>query len=48
MSYVALLAEKTDMGEGDLYEMMTYLLVVIFSAVIMIVWLKRRGKRSRK
>lgn len=40
----------TDSGAGDLYEMMTYLLVIIISAVIMVYWLKRRGrsKRSKK
>ncbi|MBW5445037.1 hypothetical protein GE107_03020 [Cohnella sp. CFH 77786] len=43
-----LLAEKTDMGNGDLFEMLTYLLVVLVSAVVMIVWLKRRGRRKRK
>jgi len=32
----------------DAYEMMTYLLVIIISAVIMTVWLKRRAKRKRK
>jgi hypothetical protein len=48
MAYIGWLAEQTDMGEGDLFEMMTYLLVVLVSAVIMIFWLKRKGKRSRK
>jgi antibiotic biosynthesis monooxygenase (ABM) superfamily enzyme len=42
------LSEKVDMGNGDLYEMMTYLLVVLISAVVMTVWLKRRGRRKRK
>lgn len=37
---------STDSGAGDLYEMMTYLLVIIFSAIIMVAWLKRRGKRK--
>jgi hypothetical protein len=36
-----------DSGNGDLYEMMTYLLVVLISAVIMVAWLKRKGKRNR-
>jgi hypothetical protein len=48
MAMVGMLAEQVDMGNGDLFEMMTYLLVVIFSAVIMTLWLKRRGKRNRK
>ncbi|WP_277424217.1 hypothetical protein [Cohnella candidum] len=43
-----LLAEKVDMGNGDLFEMMTYLIVILISAVVMILWLKRRGKRKRK
>jgi hypothetical protein len=40
--------QKADMGNGDLYEMMTYLLVVLISAVVMTIWLKRRGRRKRK
>lgn len=42
------LAEQTDMGNGDLYEMMTYLLVVLISAVIMIAWLKRKGRSGKR
>ncbi|WP_169306569.1 hypothetical protein [Cohnella pontilimi] len=42
------LAEKVDMGNGDLFEMLTYLVVILISAVVMIVWLKRRGRRKRK
>ena len=36
----------TDSGAGDLYEMLTYLLVIIISAVIMVFWLKRKNKRK--
>ncbi|WP_255654518.1 hypothetical protein [Cohnella sp. REN36] len=36
----------TDSGAGDLYEMLTYLLVIIISAFIMIAWLKRKNKRK--
>ncbi|WP_281384949.1 hypothetical protein [Cohnella nanjingensis] len=36
----------TDSGAGDLYEMLTYLLVIIISAVVMVVWLKRKNKRK--
>ncbi|WP_268747693.1 hypothetical protein [Cohnella kolymensis] len=32
----------------DVYEMMTYLLVIVISAVVMTIWLKRRNKRKRK
>lgn len=39
---------STDSGAGDLYEMMTYLLVIIISAFVMVIWLKRRGKRKRR
>jgi hypothetical protein len=42
------LAEKVDMGNGDLFEMLTYLLVILISAVVMTIWLKRRGRRKRK
>lgn len=38
----------TDMGNGDLYEMMTYLMVIIISAFIMTIWLKRKGRNKRK
>ncbi|MFC5703821.1 hypothetical protein ACFPVX_21250 [Cohnella faecalis] len=31
----------------DPFEMMTYLLVILISAVVMTVWLKIRGKRKR-
>jgi len=39
---------STDSGAGDLYEMMTYLLVIIISAIVMVIWLKRKGKRNRR
>lgn len=35
-------------GNGDLYEMMTYLLVILVSAVVMIVWLKRKGRSGKR
>lgn len=31
----------------DVYEMMTYLLVIIFSSIIMVAWLKRKAKRKK-
>lgn len=37
----------TDSGAGDLYEMMTYLLVIVISAIIMIYWLRRKGRNKR-
>lgn len=40
--------EKDPQNMGDVYEMMTYLLVIIVSAVVMTIWLKRRAKRKRK
>lgn len=43
-----MLTEKVDMGNGDVFEMLTYLLVVLISAVVMTLWLKRRGRRNRK
>lgn len=36
----------TDSGAGDLYELLTYLLVILISAVVMVVWLKRKNKRK--
>lgn len=41
-------ADTTDMGNGDLYEMMTYLIVIIVSAIVMTIWLKRKGRNKRK
>jgi len=48
MSNLILTAETTDMGNGDLFEMMTYLIVIIASAVVMTIWLKRKGRSKRK
>ncbi len=31
----------------DVYEMLTYLLVIIFSSIIMVAWLKQRAKRRK-
>jgi hypothetical protein len=42
------IAEKVDVGNGDLFEMLTYMLVILISSVIMIIWLKRRARRKRK
>lgn len=32
---------------GDVYEILTYLLVIIISAVVMIAWLKRKAKNKQ-
>ena len=40
--------EKDPQNMRDVYEMMTYLLVIIISAFVMVIWLKRRAKRKRK
>lgn len=32
----------------DVYEMLTYLLVIIFGSIIMVAWLKRKGKRKQQ
>ncbi|MFC5529888.1 hypothetical protein [Cohnella yongneupensis] len=40
--------EKDPQNMGDVFEMMTYLLVIIISSVVMVIWLKRRAKRKRK
>jgi len=31
---------------GDVFELLTYLIVVVVSSLIMVAWLKRRGRRS--
>lgn len=31
----------------DVYEMMTYLLVVIISCIVMAVWLKRKARKKK-
>jgi len=47
LNHYRFLSERTSSGNGDLYEMMTYLLVILMSSVIMIVWLKRKGKSGK-
>lgn len=32
----------------DVYEIFTYLLVIIFSSIIMVAWLKRKARKNRK
>ncbi len=32
----------------DVYEMGTYVVVILVSALIMIIWLKRRGRAKKK
>ncbi|MBB6638234.1 hypothetical protein [Cohnella thailandensis] len=39
---------SSDTGAGDLYEMMTYLILVIISMIVMVAWLKRKAKRKRR
>jgi len=48
LNHYRFLSERTSSGNGDLYEMMTYLLVILISGIIMIVWLKRKGKRGQR
>lgn len=43
-----ILAEKDSASMSDVYQMATYTLLILISAVIMIVWLKRRGRRKKK
>ncbi|MBB3067720.1 hypothetical protein FHS14_000690 [Paenibacillus baekrokdamisoli] len=33
---------------GDVFEMMTYLVVVILSCIIMTVWLKRKSRKNKQ
>ena len=33
---------------GDVFEMMTYLLVVIISCIVMTVWLKRKARKKKR
>ncbi|WEK53190.1 MAG: hypothetical protein P0Y55_11365 [Candidatus Cohnella colombiensis] len=40
--------EKDPLNMGDVYQMMTYVLVIILSAIIMTIWLKRKAKRKRR
>jgi cytochrome c biogenesis factor len=37
--------QETSLGE-DFYQMIVYLFVVIVSCIVMIVWLKRRGRNK--
>lgn len=32
----------------DVYEVMTYLLVIIFSSIIMVAWLKYKSKKKKQ
>jgi antibiotic biosynthesis monooxygenase (ABM) superfamily enzyme len=43
-----MLVEKDPTNMGDVYQMMTYIVVILISGVIMTVWLKRRGRRKKK
>ncbi|WP_157994088.1 hypothetical protein [Cohnella abietis] len=43
-----MLVEKDPTNMGDVYQMMTYIIVIIISAFIMVLWLKRRAKSKRK
>ncbi|CAH1225379.1 hypothetical protein PAECIP111893_05254 [Paenibacillus plantiphilus] len=31
----------------DVYEMFTYLLVILISSVVMVMWLKRKGRKKK-
>ncbi len=42
------LAEKSASDMRDVYEMGTYVVVILVSALIMIIWLKRRGRAKKK
>ncbi|QJD81716.1 hypothetical protein [Cohnella herbarum] len=43
-----MLVEKDPSNMGDVYQMATYTILILISAVIMVVWLKRRGRRNKK
>jgi hypothetical protein len=43
-----MLMEKDPTNMGDVYQMMTYIVVILVSSYIMVVWLKRRSKRKKK
>ncbi|MBM7563840.1 hypothetical protein JOC55_000772 [Paenibacillus sacheonensis] len=32
---------------GDVFEMMTYLIVIIVSLIVMTIWLKRKARKKR-
>ncbi len=42
------LAEKNLSDMRDVYEMGTYVVLIIISAIVMILWLKRRGRGKKK
>jgi len=42
------LAEKDPANMGDVYQMATYTILILISAAVMIVWLKRRGRNKKK
>ncbi|WP_186438360.1 hypothetical protein [Cohnella terricola] len=43
-----ILAQKDPANMGDVYQMATYTILILISAVIMVVWLKRRGRNKKK
>lgn len=43
-----MLVEKDPTNMSDVYQMMTYIIVILISAVIMTFWLKRKNKRKKK
>ncbi|WP_233162264.1 MULTISPECIES: hypothetical protein [unclassified Cohnella] len=45
---LTLATEKDPSNMGDVYQMATYTILILISAVIMIVWLKRRGRAKKK
>ncbi|SFE97041.1 hypothetical protein SAMN05216378_4543 [Paenibacillus catalpae] len=32
---------------GDVFEIMTYLIIILISSVVMVAWLKRKGKKKK-
>lgn len=32
----------------DVYEMMTYLLIIVISCIVMAVWLKRKARKNKR
>ncbi|MFC4596769.1 hypothetical protein [Cohnella hongkongensis] len=45
---LTLAAEKDPSNMGDVYQMATYTILILISAVVMVVWLKRRGRSKKK
>ncbi|WP_182304234.1 hypothetical protein [Cohnella cholangitidis] len=43
-----MLVEKDPSNMGDVYQMATYTILILISAVVMVVWLKRRGRSKKK